>query len=202
MKTNIFEGRNFEEAKEKALQELNINENDLIIKLKSQKQGLLKKNVIIEVININDVTNYLKETIKEITSLMNIKVNLEIKRTNNVIAITIFSDNNSILIGKNGTNIQSLQNIIRQMLPTEVNEKYKIVLDVENYKEKKLENLKQTAKIIAKQVASTKVEAKLDAMNSYERREIHNLLSNNKKVYTESLGEEPNRYIIIKPKED
>ncbi len=202
MKTNIFEGRNFEEAKEKALQELNINENDLIIKLKSQKQGLLKKNVIIEVININDVTNYLKETIKEITSLMNIKVNLEIKRTNNVLAITIFSDNNSILIGKNGTTIQSLQNIIRQMLPTEVNEKYKIVLDVENYKEKKLENLKQTAKIIAKQVASTKVEAKLDAMNSYERREIHNLLSNNKKVYTESLGEEPNRYIIIKPKED
>lgn len=202
MKTNIFEGRNFEEAKEKALQELNINENDLIIKLKSQKQGLLKKNVIIEVININDVTNYLKETIKEITSLMNIKVNLEIKRTNNVLAITIFSDNNSILIGKNGTTIQSLQNIIRQMLPTEVNEKYKIVLDVENYKEKKLEKLKQTAKIIAKQVASTKVEAKLDAMNSYERREIHNLLSNNKKVYTESLGEEPNRYIIIKPKED
>lgn len=202
MKTNIFEGRNFEEAKEKALQELNINENDLIIKLKSQKQGLLKKNVIIEVININDVTNYLKETIKEITSLMNIKVNLEIKRTNNVLAITIFSDNNSILIGKNGTTIQSLQNIIRQMLPTEVNEKYKIVLDVENYKEKKLENLKQTAKIIAKQVASTKVEAKLDAMNSYERREIHNILSTNKKVYTESLGEEPNRYIIIKPKED
>ena len=133
---------------------------------------------------------------------MIIKVNLEIKRTNNVLAITIFSDNNSILIGKNGTTIQSLQNIIRQMLPTEVNEKYKIVLDVENYKEKKLENLKQTAKIIAKQVASTKVEAKLDAMNSYERREIHNLLSNNKKVYTESLGEEPNRYIIIKPKED
>ena len=85
VKTNIFEGRNFEEAKEKALQELNINENDLIIKLKSQKQGLLKKNVIIEVININDVTNYLKETIKEITSLMNIKVNLEIKRTNNVL---------------------------------------------------------------------------------------------------------------------
>ena len=202
MKTNIFEGRTFEEAKEKALQELNINENDLIIKLKSQKQGLLKKNVIIEVININDVTNYLKETIKEITSLMNIKVNLEIKRTNNVLAITIFSDNNSILIGKNGTTIQSLQNIIRQMLPTEVNEKYKIVLDVENYKEKRLENLKQTAKIIAKQVASTKVEAKLDAMNSYERREIHNLLSANKKVYTESLGEEPNRYIIIKPKED
>ena len=202
MKTNIFEGRNFEEAKEKALQELNINENDLIIKLKSQKQGLLKKNVIIEVININDVTNYLKETIKEITSLMNIKVNLEIKRTNNVLAITIFSDNNSILIGKNGTTIQSLQNIIRQMLPTEVNEKYKIVLDVENYKEKKLEKLKQTAKIIAKQVASTKVEAKLDAMNSYERREIHNLLSNNKKVYTESLGEEPNRCVVIKPRED
>ena len=75
MKTNIFEGKTFEEAKEKALQELRNNESDLIIKLKSQKQGILKKNVVIEVININDITNYLKETIKEIISLMNIKVN-------------------------------------------------------------------------------------------------------------------------------
>ena len=44
--------------------------------------------------------------------------------------------------------------------------------------------------------------AKLDPMNSYERRIIHNILTNNKKVYTESEGEEPNRYVVIKPKED
>ena len=58
------------------------------------------------------------------------------------------------------------------------------------------------AKQIAREVARTKVEAKLDPMNSYERRIIHNILTNNKKVYTESTGEEPNRCVVIKPKEE
>ena len=56
--------------------------------------------------------------------------------------------------------------------------------------------------IIAREVAQTKIEVKLDSMNSYERRIIHNILNNNKRVYTESEGEEPNRYVVIKPKED
>ena len=58
------------------------------------------------------------------------------------------------------------------------------------------------AKKVAREVAATKVEAKLDSMNSYERRIIHNALGNSKKVYTESEGEEPNRYVVIKPKEE
>ena len=57
------------------------------------------------------------------------------------------------------------------------------------------------AKQIAKEVKYSKVEVKLDPMNSYERRAIHNILSKNKYVYTESVGEEPNRCIVIKPKE-
>ena len=69
-------------------------------------------------------------------------------------------------------------------------------------KEKHEKSLEILAKKIAKEVATTKIEAKLDSMNSYERRIIHNTLTNNKKVYTESEGEEPNRYVIIKPKEE
>ena len=58
------------------------------------------------------------------------------------------------------------------------------------------------AKKIARDVSKTKVEAKLDNMNSYERRIVHNILSDNKYVYTVSEGEEPNRHVIIKPRED
>lgn len=203
MNKYTFEGKNLEDATTKALEELNTTEQNVIIKIIEEKQGILKKLVKIEVIEINDIINYLKETIKEITRLMNItKVNLEVRRRDDNINITIFSDQNSILIGKNGKTIQSLQNIIRQIIPTEINEKYKIILDVENYKEKKLHTIEKIAKKVAKEVANSKIEAKLESMNSYERRVVHNILANNKYVYTESFGIEPNRYVVIKPKEE
>ena len=77
-----------------------------------------------------------------------------------------------------------------------------ICADIENYRDKKVSNLERTAKRIAREVKMTKVEAKLEPMNSYERRIVHNALSNNKFVYTESVGEEPNRCVVIKLKEE
>lgn len=202
MKSYIFEAKTLDEAKEKALKELNISEENVIIKIKEEKQGILKKLVKIEVININDVINYLKDCLNKITSLMNIETNLEVRRRDKNIEIKIFSNENPILIGKDGKNLTSLQNILRQILLKEVGADYKLLLDIENYKEKKINNLEKIAKKIAREVAKTKTETKLDRMNSYERRIIHNALANNKYVYTESMGEEPNRYVVIKPKEE
>ena len=132
---------------------------------------------------------------------MNIKINLEVRRREKNIEIKIFSDNNPILIGKNGKNLESLQNIIRQIIYNQVEDNLKILLDVENYKDKKITTLERLAKKTAREVAKTKIETKLERMNSYERRIIHSTLSNNKYVYTESTGEEPNRCVVIKPKE-
>ena len=202
MKTYTYEGKNYEEALSKAINELNTEEDNIVTNILESKQGLLKKIVKIEVIEINDIIDYLKESIKEITELMGIKVNLEVRRRENTITFTMFSDNNSILIGKNGRTIQSFQNILRQMVDQRINEKYKIIIDVENYKEKKLITIERLAKKVAREVKKTKIETKLDPMNSYERRAVHNVLSNNKYVYTDSEGEEPNRYVVIKPKEE
>ena len=69
-------------------------------------------------------------------------------------------------------------------------------------KDKKMKQIEREVKKIMREVEKTKIDAKLDPMNSYERRIIHNILTNNKKVYTESEGEEPNRYVVVKPKED
>lgn len=202
MKENIFIGKTKEEAIEKALTELKTTEDSLIVKVLSEKQGLLKKEVKIQAININDVITYLKDSVKEITNLMNIECNLEVKRREKNVIIEIYSDKNSILIGKNGKNLEAFQNVIRQIVPQEVNNLYKIVLDIENYKDRKISKLERMAKQVAREVKMTKVEAKLEPMNSYERRAIHNILTNNKYVYTESTGEEPNRCVVIKPKED
>lgn len=196
-----FEGKTFEEVKERALYELKESENNIIIKVISEKNGLLKKSVTVEVIKYSDIISYVKETLTTIINLMNLNPTFEVKRRDNSINIKIYSDNNSILIGKNGRSIQALQLLIRQMLANKITNEVLINLDVENYKEKKLKSIEFLAKKIAREVSKTKVETKMDSMNSYERRVVHNLLSNNKYVYTESIGEEPNRCVVIKPKE-
>ena len=202
MKKYIYEGKNFEEVKTKALQELDVKEEDTIINILEEKQGLLKKNVKIEITTVQDIINFIKETINKILDLMNISANLEVRRRDNNIEIKIFSDQNSILIGRDGRTLESLQNIVRQIVDRQIGNKYRIILDIENYRDKKITNLERTAKRIAREVKLTKVETKLEPMNSYERRIVHNALSKNKYVYTESVGEEPNRCVVIKLKEE
>ena len=202
MKTYFFEAKTISDAIKQAVETLNITEDNLIIKSQEEKQGLLKKSIKIEVINVNDLVDYLKECLNKIMTLMNINSNLEVRRREKNIEIKIFSDQNSLLIGANGRNLEALQNILRQILLKEIGSDYRITLDVENYKEKRISHLEKMVKQIAKEVAKTKVEAKLDRMNSYERRIVHNALSKNKYVYTESIGEEPNRQVVIKPKEE
>ena len=201
MQKYIYEGKTFEDAKDKALSELKTVEENIIINILEEKNTLLKKYVKIEVINYNDIINYTKEVINEITKLMGLEVNLEVRRREENITIKIFSDHNAVLIGKNGNTIQALQTIVRQIIFKEINTNISIILDVENYKEKKIKNIEYLAKKTAREVAKTKVEAKLDSMNSYERRIVHSILSEDKYVYTESIGEEPNRCVVIKPKE-
>lgn len=202
MNTYIFEDKTIDEAKNKALKELNINEENIIIINKTEKNGLIKKSASIELVTVDEIINYLKDSLNEILSLMGIEANYEVRRRENRIEIKIFSDNNAILIGKNGRTMQSLQTILRFILKNHVSSDLSVMLDVENYKEKRNRNIEYLAKKIARDVARTKVETKLDNMNSYERRIVHNILSDNKYVYTVSEGEEPNRHVIIKPRED
>ncbi|MBQ2873393.1 MAG: KH domain-containing protein [Bacilli bacterium] len=201
MQKYIYEGKTYEEVKEKALTELKVAEENLIINILEEKNTLLKKSIKIEVINYNDIIDYAKEVIIEITKLMGLTANLEVRRRDENITIKIFSDHNAVLIGKNGYTISALQTLVRQIIYNEINQNISIILDVENYKEKKIKNIEYLAKKTAREVAKTKVEATLDSMNSYERRIVHSILSEDKYVYTESIGEEPNRCVVIKPKE-
>lgn len=199
MKKYEFEAKTYEEAVNKAINELNTPQENLIIKILEEKNGLLKKSTKIEVIKHNDLVNYVKEVLNDITSNMGIEANLEIRKRDNNLMIKIFSNHNAVLIGKNGCTIQALQNIIRQIVYNAVeNNNLLITLDVENYKEKRVSNIERLAKRIAKEVLATKTEAKLDSMNSYERRIVHAILADNPHLTTESIGEEPNRCVVIK----
>ena len=181
-----------------------ISEENLFIKeLEEVKGGLFKsKKVEIEVIEKREVVKGIKEYLAKLLKDMGYSVNIEVKNKEEVPKYVIFSDNDSLLIGKNGKNLKALSLVVSSYLNKELGRNYKFVIDVNEYKEKREHSLERLAKRVAREVATTKVEAKLDSMNSYERRIIHNTLTNNKRVYTESEGEEPNRYVVIKPKED
>ena len=200
MNKYYYEGKTKEQAIELAIADLKISEEDLIVNSVEEKTGLLKKSVKIEVLNINEIISYIKETINEIIKKMNAEANLEVRRREENISITIFSDNNAILIGKNGKNVSALQLLIRQIVNSKLNKPLSIIIDVGNYKEKRAKNIEYLAKKVAREAYKTKTEITMDSMNSYERRIVHSALADDKYVYTESTGEEPNRKVVIKLK--
>ena len=197
----MYEGKNKEEAINKAVNELNTVRENLIVEVLEETKGIVKKKVVVKVIKQDEVVDFIKDTLNEITKLMGVNINLEVRKRDESISIKIFSDNNAILIGKNGRTITALQSLIKQMVYNVLEEITSIIVDVDYYKEKRIKSLEYLARNTAKEVSKTKIEAKLDSMNSYERRIIHEALSNNRYVYTESTGEEPNRCVVIKPKE-
>lgn len=204
MEKHNYSGKTKEEAIQKAKEELQEVEENLFIKeIGETKGGLFKsKKVEIEVIEKREVIKYIKEYLQKILKNMGFNVNIEIKNKEEVPKYIIFSDNDALLIGKNGKNLKALSILVSQHLNNELGKNYKFTLDVNEYKEKREKSLERLAKRIAREVKATKVEVKLDSMNSYERRIIHNALTNYKGIFTESEGEEPNRYVVVKPKED
>ena len=204
MEKRRFSGKTKEEAIQLAKEELQEVEENLFIKeVETTKGGLFKsKKVEIEVIEKREVVKDIKDYLIKLLKNMGYSVNIEVKNKEEVPKYIIFSDNDALLIGKNGKNLKALSLVVSGYLNKELGRNYKFVIDVNEYKEKREHSLERLAKRIAREVGQTKVAAKLDPMNSYERRIIHNILTNNKKVYTESEGEEPNRCVVIKPKEE
>ena len=202
MKKYTFVGKTEEEALELAFNELNVTKNEVFYKTSEQKGGLFKaKKVEVEVTKKSDIDEYIKDFIVDLTTKMGFDVKIESKVRDEILNITLYSDNNNLLIGKDGKNMSALSTIVKQAVHNELGFYYKFNLDVGEYKLKQQKNLERMAIKTAKDVAKSGVEAKLEPMNSYERRLIHNVLNDWEDVYTESIGEEPNRCVVIKPRE-
>ena len=195
----VKEGKTLEEALEKALVELNANQSEVIYK-KEEIAGKLFKasSVKVTAVTKRDILDEIKSYLKSLVEGLGLKVEFENNLRDDVYNIKMYSDNNPILIGKNGQTLKALETLIKQKVLKDWNIFIKVSLDVEDYKEKRIAYLEKLAIRTAKEVRSTKIDVTLENMNSYERRIIHNKLTNFKGVTTISEGAEPNRHIIIK----
>ena len=202
MEVNRFSGKDYDETLKLALETLGLSENEVIIYKEEKKGGLFKGNIYELIVTpLTDVIEYIKDYLSGVFESMGIDVTYETKIRDKQIQIKMYSDDNPILIGKQGRTLSSFQTICRQAIKIKFGTSPYISLDVENYKDKQLMYLEKTAKRIAKEVSETKIPVEMDNMNSYERLIVHNAVSKFNDVYTESVGEEPNRHVVIKPKE-
>lgn len=206
MEKYVFQSKNEKDLLEKALKELNVTESEVLIKKSEEKGGLFSgKKYILELIKLSDVSEVGKEILLEMFSALGMKVNIETKVRDNTVKYEVFSKNSSLLIGKKGHILEAIQIYVRQALYNTLDFYINVQVDVEGYKDKQNYFLEKNVKKIAREVTLSKGEVKLDPMNSYERKLIHEALQGFKYVKTESEGEEPNRYVVIKyaePKEE
>jgi len=122
---------------------------------------------------------------------------IEEKYEDGIIRLTINSENNSVLIGKNGKTLQSMNELVRIALNNKFAKRFRILLDINEYKNEKYGKLIRIAKRIAKEVQQTHIKVDLDPMPSDERRIIHNTLSRYNNIKTESEGSGNKRHISI-----
>ena len=194
-----FQAKTEEGLLDKALSELNVKENEVITKLYEEKGGLFSgKKYTLEVVKLSDVANIGKDLLRELLDSLRMEANVETKIRDGQIKYEIFSKNNSILIGKNGHILNSIQVYVRQAIYNAIDLYVNVQIDVEKYKEKQIFFLEKKVKKIARDVTLSKGQVKLDPMDAYTRKIVHSALQGFKYITTESEGEEPNRCIVVK----
>lgn len=197
MKT--YTAKSVEEAVELASQELGIPSDELIYSIVEEKKALFGKKASINVYELTDAIEFAETYVKDVIESLGIgDVKTKTSLEDDIIRIEIDSDHNPILIGKNGVTLQALNEITRLAVSGKFRRRFRILLDIGDYKNGKYSRVAGIARRTAKEVQKTKVDVTLDPMPSDERRIVHNALSNFSHIATESSGEGHRRAVTIK----
>ncbi len=223
---NIFEGKTTNEAIEKGLKELKLSRKqvdvkvlesddkrsffsiltprvvkvELIVKddVKKIERPEKKEKVDISEETENKAEHNIKKFLDELISKLPTKdITYEIKNDKNDLLVDINGEDTGYLIGYRGNVLNSLQLILNNVANNDLNERVRVLLNIGGYKQKREKDLKDLAEKIAGTVIRKRKSITLEPMSSYERKIIHSALQDNSKVETHSIGEEPNRKIVV-----
>ncbi|MBQ7308153.1 MAG: KH domain-containing protein [Clostridia bacterium] len=182
------------------------NKKDVVVekvenKVENKVEEKVEQNTNVkQEVSSAELDHFIRNFIVEFAGVQGVTVEVEVQiRDGNKFYVLNGTDAHK-LIGYHGENLNAMQYIIAAV----VNEKYsvptRVLLDIEQYKEKREESLKMLARKTARKVIQTRRSQKLEPMNANERRIIHSELQSNQKVTTESHGTEPYRFVVIKLK--
>ena len=158
------------------------------IKLTKQEQEKAKENI----------EKFLKDFMRNLPE----DTKYEITTEESGLKVSLTNDNLGYLIGYRGETLYALQSIMTAIAGKGIEQKVRVILDIEGYKAKREKTLEDLAEKVAKTVIRTKKTIKLEPMQAYERKIIHSKLQQNSRVETTSVGEEPHRRIIVSLKKN
>lgn len=191
-------GKTEAEVMEKAQAILRVPANKIFINTLGEIAEGLNCEALIDVNLALEGRRYIENILK----VMGIKYQIETRTVGGEkeIHYLVESSENSLLIGHDGRCLEALQTLVRNLISNYSPERLIVTLDIGSYKSHKDSRLEILATKTAKEVARTKIPAKLAPMNSYERHVIHEKLADWRDVYTESEGEGGQRAVVIKPR--
>ena len=147
--------------------------------------------------------NYLAENVRLLIEKLGVSAVAEVSRIDSIFFVEISSEDSSLLIGKYGANLESLQFVLAVRLKSLTGqEDFEIFIDVDGWRRQKEEKLKKMALDIAEKVSTSGRPESLYNLRSSDRRVVHTTLTNHPRVTTLSEGEGVDRYLIIKPRSD
>lgn len=225
-KTIIAEGKTTNEAIEKGLKELGVSKDRVEIKvLEDEKRSffsILAPRVVKIEMTLKDVENVEKNSDKKVKKEIHISQENQEKAKNNVkefledfiknlpegtkytidsdekgLNVAISNEKLGFLIGYRGETLYALQSILSAVASKNLEQKIRVILDIEGYKAKREKTLEDLAEKVAKTVIKTRKSVTLEPMQPYERKIIHSKLQGNLRVETVSIGEEPHRKVVI-----
>ena len=195
-------GKTVDDALHEALKELNASKDEVEVTVIDEGiKGFLgmfgAKDAVIQVVRKFNPEKIAVTFLNEMFQAMHMNVSIETKLKEKQVSIELSGDEIGVLIGKRGQTLDSIQYLVSLVVNKGNSPYISILLDTENYRQRRKETLESLAYNLAKKVKQTKRNVVLEPMNPYERRIIHSSLQNDRYVTTYSEGEEPYRNVVI-----
>lgn len=203
MKQVTATGSSVEDAVRSALKELNTTRDRVEIKVIDEgKKGIFgfgsRPAIIKATLKIDPIEEGVT-FLKQVCEKMGAPVHIEVQKEVDYLKFNLSGEKIALLIGKRGETLNSLQYLTQLVINRYAERYYRLLLDAENYRERRKETLTNLAKKLSQKAIKTGQKISLEPMPSYERKIIHSALMDNELVKTYSEGVEPNRHIIICP---
>ncbi len=193
----VYQGKTVEDALQVASKELQIPIEDIVYTVEDKKVGIFSKKLVVDVYEMSDIVSYAEDYVLRVIDAFGIESSVKTRLDDDIIRITIDSTHNPILIGNNGKTLQALNELTKIAVSNHFHRRFRVLLDVNGYKDKKYFKLQKLARRLAHEVQKTKATYTFDAMPADERRVIHNACSNMEHIRTESVGEGAHRQVQI-----
>ena len=200
-KTVKKSAKTVQEAIELALAELKLSKDEATIEIIEEGSkglfGLGAKDAVVQVTSNVSPENRARTFLEDVFACMGMRINMDITFDEKVMKVDLSGDNMGIIIGKHGDTLDALEHLVSLTVNRGDGDYVKVVLDTENYREKRRQTLVRLAENLSASVINNKKKITLEPMSAGERRIIHSTLQSNKLVDTYSIGEEPYRRVVI-----